>query len=58
MSKLKKFDPQNRKKDQSHEMLREYRRPKDKPIQKERSGANKQRFVKLIDENEDDDIYT
>lgn len=60
MTKLKKFDPQNRKKDMNHEELREFR-VRNKPIPKERSGANRQRFMNMVIDDEDessDDFYT
>jgi hypothetical protein len=62
MTKLKKFDPQNRKKDMSHEEMREYKVVRNKPIQKERSGGNRQRFMSMVSEedtdlDDNDDVY-
>ncbi len=61
MTKLKKFDPQNRKKDMSHEEMREYKVVRSKPVQKERSGGNRVRFISMVTEedniDDNDDIY-
>ena len=62
MTKLKKFDPQNRKKDMTHDELREYRVARNKPVQKERSGGNRQRFMSMVSEedtdlDDNDDVY-
>ena len=53
MAKLKKFDPQNKKKDQSHKENREYNGHKQpRPQEKEKSGANRQRFINMIENDE------
>lgn len=59
MTKLTKFDPQNRKKDMTHDELRQYKVARNKPIPRERSGGNRQRFMNVVvedDDNNDEEV--